>query len=100
MRLLKTCLATLLLATGLAGAVVEGVVLDEESGNPLARTLVELMPLPGTPASTVSIRSGESGAFSILNVRPGWYVLRTSRKGFISAEAGQLRAGRPGMPFE
>ena len=81
-------------------AVVEGVVLDEESGNPLARTVVTLMPLPGTPAGIVSIRAGERGSFTILSVRPGWYVLRTARKGFATAEAGQLRPGRPGMPFE
>ena len=93
-------LIVLLCACTASAAVVEGLVLDEESGNPLARTLIELIPLPGTPANTVSIRAGDRGTFSILNVRPGWYVLRTSRRGFIGAEAGQLRPGRPGMPFE
>lgn len=93
-------LIALLFACAAPAAVVQGVVLEEETGNPLARTVVELIPLPGTPANRVSIRAGDKGTFSILNVRPGWYVLRTSRRGFISAEAGQLRPGRPGMPFE
>ena len=90
-----------ILLTGFAhAAVVEGVVLDEESGNPLARTVVSLIPLPGTPAGVVSIRAGERGTFTILSVRAGWYILRTARKGFANTEAGQLRPGRPGMPFE
>jgi protocatechuate 3,4-dioxygenase beta subunit len=84
----------------LRASVVQGVVLDEESGNPLARTMVSLIPLPGTDANTVTIRANEHGTFSVLSVRPGWYVLRTSRRAFATAEAGQMRAGRPGMPFE
>jgi hypothetical protein len=86
--------------TPLQASVLQGVVLDEESGNPLARTTVNLIPLPGTEANIVAIRASERGSFSILNVRPGWYVLRTSRRGFATAEAGQMRAGRPGLPFE
>ena len=42
-------------------AVVEGVILDEESGNPLARTQVSLTPLPGTLADvTVDALSSEA----------------------------------------
>ena len=89
-----------LLALSLHAAVVQGVVLDDETGNPLARTLVLLSPLPGTPAAALTLRTGERGAFSILSVRTGWYTLKTSRKGFADTEAGQLRAGRPGLPFE
>ncbi len=45
-------------------------------------------------------RPGERDAFAINNVGPGWYVLRCTRKAFVPAEVGQLRPGRPGMPFE
>jgi hypothetical protein len=97
-------LAIYLLALAAHGASIEGVVLDEESGNPLARTIVNLMPLPGVQtnagAGTISVRADERGAFSLTNVRPGWYILRCTRRGFVPAEAGQLRPGRPGMPFE
>ena len=88
------------LALSLQAAVIQGVVLDEETGNPLARTQVTLTPLPGTQAGTISIRAGERGSFTILSVRPGWYVLKTSRRGYADTEAGQLRPGRPGMAFE
>jgi len=97
---LGSCLPALLIAASAHAAVVEGVVLDEETGSPLARSVVTLVPLPGTSAGIVSIRAGDRGSFAILSVRPGWYVLRTSRKGFATTEAGSLRSGRPGMPFE
>jgi hypothetical protein len=93
-------LAVIFGALSLQASVIQGLVLDEETGNPLARTLVTLTPLPGTPAGTVALHTGERGSFSILSVRAGWYVLRTSRKGFADSEAGQLRPGRPGLPFE
>jgi hypothetical protein len=93
-------LAVLFFALPLQASVLQGLVLDEETGNPLARTLVTLTPLPGTQAGTVALRTGDRGAFTILSVRSGWYVLKTSRKGFADTEAGQLRPGRPGLPFE
>jgi hypothetical protein len=86
--------------TSVQAAVVQGVVLDDETGNPLARTQVTLTPLPGTQAGTIAIRAGDRGGFTILSVRPGWYVLKTTRRGYAETEAGQLRPGRPGMPFE
>jgi hypothetical protein len=43
------------LALSLQAAVIQGVVLDEETGNPLARTQVTLTPLPGTQAGTISV---------------------------------------------
>src|SRR4051794_4598910 len=83
-----------------SAAVVEGVVLDEDTGYPLARAQVQMLPIAGTGGATVSLHSGDRGAFTILSVRPGWYVLRVTRGGFAPTEAGQLRAGRPGIPFE
>ncbi len=101
---MKLLIAALLLASAKA-AVIQGVVLDEETGNPLARTLVTLTPLsgaslPANSAGVLSLRTGERGGFTMLSVRPGWYVLKAIRRGFADTEAGQLRPGRPGMPFE
>jgi hypothetical protein len=80
--------------------VVEGVILDEESGNPLARTQVSLTPLPGTLADVTAVRTGARGSFVILSVIPGWYVLRATRRGYAPTESGQLRPGRPGRAFQ
>ncbi|HXE63407.1 MAG TPA: carboxypeptidase regulatory-like domain-containing protein [Bryobacteraceae bacterium] len=93
-------LAILLFAVCARAAVVEGVILDDETGNPLARTNVTLTPLPGTPAQSVTVRTGARGAFVILSVRTGWYVLRATRRGYAPAEDGASKPGRPGHAFE
>jgi hypothetical protein len=103
MRMRLVVLILIALSAGpvvIQGAVIQGVVLEEETGNPLARTVVSLIPLPGTQAGSASVRAGDHGAFTLNNIAAGWYVLRCSRKGFVPAEVGQLRPGRPGMPFE
>jgi hypothetical protein len=64
-------------------AVVQGVVLDDETGSPLART----------------VRAREHGEFVFNRIRPGWYLVRASRRGFLPAESSQRRAGRPGIPL-
>ena len=78
-------------ASSACAAVIQGVVLDEESGNPLARTVVSLIPLPGTQAGVVSLRAGERGAFAVTDVRPGWYVLRCCWKGCQQPRQQQAR---------
>ena len=82
-------LAISLLAFSASAAVIQGVVLEEETGNPLARTTVNLIPLPGAHTGAVSVRSGDRGAFTLNNVAPGWYVLRCTRRGFVPAEVGR-----------
>ncbi|HVW08136.1 MAG TPA: carboxypeptidase-like regulatory domain-containing protein [Bryobacteraceae bacterium] len=93
-------LALLLFAACAHAAVVEGVILDDESGNPLARTQVTLTPLPGTEVQETTVRTGARGAFVILSVRPGWYVLRATRRGYAPGEDGASKPGRPGHAFE
>ncbi len=96
----KLLLSICVLALTAHAAVVEGVILDEESGNPLARTQVSLIPLPGTLADTTAVRTAARGSFVILNVIPGWYVLRATRRGYAPTEYGQLHPGRPGKAFQ
>lgn len=93
-------LAILLFAVCAQAAVVEGVILDDETGYPLARTQVTLAPLPGTEAQPTTVPAGARGSFVILSVRPGWYVLRATRRGYAPAEDGQSKPGRPGHAFE
>ena len=93
-------LTILLFAICAHAAVVEGVILDDETGNPLARTNVTLTPLPGTLAQSVTVRTGARGAFVILSVRHGWYVLRATRRGYAPSEDGASKPGHPGRAFE
>jgi hypothetical protein len=93
-------LAILLFVACAHAAVVEGVILDDETGNPLARTQVTLTPLPDTRVQAVTVRTGARGAFVILSVHPGWYVLHATRRGYAPGEDGQSKPGRPGHAFE
>ena len=55
-----------------AAATVQGVIFDEETRNPLARTRVTMVPLPGNPAAAVSLLANERGAYVFNGVQPGW----------------------------
>jgi len=83
-----------------AAATVQGVIFDEETRNPLARTRVTMVPLPGNPAAAVSLLANERGAYVFNGVQPGWYLIRSARTGYAVAEYGQYRPGLPGTPIE
>jgi len=93
-------LLLVLLVAGGHAATVQGVILDEETQIPLARTRVTLTPLPGTVAPILSMLANERGQYTFADVKPGWYLLRSSRVGYATGEYGQARPGLPGTPFE
>jgi hypothetical protein len=89
-----------LLATSVHAATLQGIIFDEETKNPLARTTVILQPLPGTRAAAASILANERGAYTFTGVTPGWYIIQARRTGYANAEYGQSHPGRPGTPLE
>lgn len=97
---MKFLLSMLALAASLQAATVQGVIFDEESTTPIARSHVQLAPLPGTKTDSVSLLADEHGRYVFSSVPPGWYIIRSSRIGFETAEFGQLRPGLPGKPLE
>src|ERR1700687_2109623 len=59
-------LILLSLAASVEAGTIQGVVLEQASGRPLARTVVRLAAVPkpgGTAAQSLATRSGRSGAF-------------------------------------
>jgi hypothetical protein len=96
----KPIAALLALAACANAATVQGVIFDEETTNPIARSQVTLAPLPGTKAGSVTVLADQNGRYTFSSVPPGWYIVRVSRIGFETAEFGQLRPGLPGKPFE
>ena len=94
------CLLVLALAAGaLPAAVIRGVVLDDQTSRPLARAQVVLTPVAPSPGAGASLRADRFGAFSFA-VPAGKYVLKASRRGFLSMEYGQKRWNSSGAPFE
>jgi hypothetical protein len=88
-----------LLVTGAAqAAVLRGVVLENQTGRPLSRTLVEVQPVPGTSGAAKAARTDLTGAFEIAGLPPGQYFVSASRPGFFKLQYGQRdwnSAGRP-----
>lgn len=84
---------------------VHGVVLEQASGRPLARTVVRLDAVRGSEGQvssqqSFSVRSTRSGQFVFPSVVPGVYLLSAARAGYFPAGHGQrLPAGRP-TPIE
>jgi len=96
----KSFLALVVLAACVKAATVQGVIFDEETANPIARSQVSLVPLPGTKTKSVTVLADDHGRYLFSSVAPGWYIVRVSRIGFETGEFGQLRPGLPGKPFE
>ena len=79
---MKLAAMFLALASAAHAAVLSGVVLDFESGRPLARTGVTLTALQSaTGAQSLSTRTESNGTF-FFNTGPGVYLLTASRQGF------------------
>lgn len=88
-----------LVAAANAG-VVQGVVVEQASGRPMARTRVRLLPVPkpGSEAKPLLVRAGISGHFMFLSVPEGLYVLTAMRDHYFPASFGQRLPGGQGVP--
>jgi 5-hydroxyisourate hydrolase-like protein (transthyretin family) len=95
----------LLAATlNLPAAVVQGLVLEQLSGRPLARAIVRLEPVPGSsdssgPVKPQTTRSGRSGHFVFNHVQPGVYHLVATSDGYFPAAHFQRRPTGYGAPI-
>ncbi|HLH18986.1 MAG TPA: carboxypeptidase-like regulatory domain-containing protein [Bryobacteraceae bacterium] len=92
-------LSAALAAAALHAAVIRGVVVENYTGKPLARSVVILQPVGGTPGDTRSARADRFGAFAFDRLPAGYYILKASRKGFLAMEYGQKRWNSAGQPI-
>jgi protocatechuate 3,4-dioxygenase beta subunit len=76
-------------------AVVQGVVLDFESGHALARTTISLTPVQNGSGTAQSMRTESNGTF-FLNAQPGIYLLTLGRQGFATLRYGATCGTCPG----
>jgi Carboxypeptidase regulatory-like domain len=99
MRLLLLFLTAAL--TAQAG-VVQGVVIENLSGRPLARTRIRLqaVPKPGGVPRPFNTRVDRSGRFVFLDIPDGLYLLIAEREGYFPCAFGTRRPGGQGKPIE
>ena len=96
-------LVLLAVAIHVQAGTIQGVVLEQASGRPLARTVVRLDPVPksgGSKVQPLATRAGRSGQFVFSAVAPGLYILAAVREGYFPVAYGQrLPTGR-GTPIQ
>lgn len=92
-------LAVLFAASLVRAAVIEGSVVENQTGHPVSRVNVVLEPLPGSAASARTARTNRSGVFEFQNVPAGSYILTASRVGFAAIQYGQKRWNAAGSPI-
>lgn len=98
---LRACLLLalpLLLSSAVQAAVVKGVVLDDLTGRPLARTHISLT-LIGRESTVVQTAiSSTTGQFEFGKLPAGWCIVSAARFGYATINHGQKLWNSPGLP--
>src|SRR5579863_562184 len=94
----EACLFLLLAVTSLRAAVIRGSVVENLTGNALARALVTAQVIGGSSEAAVSARTTDSGGFEFGPLPAGAYIVRASRRGFLPMEFGQRQWNSAGTP--
>lgn len=89
---------TLLAAATLHAALIHGLVVENQTGRPLARAVVTVEPVAGTPGTTQSVRTDGLGAFEFPPLPGGAYLVTASRRAFGTVQYGQKRWQSAGVP--
>jgi len=96
---MRACLFAAVAVASLQAAVVRGVVVENFTSKPLARAVVNLQPIAGTPGALRTKRADAHGGFVFDLLPAGAYIVRASRTNYMSAEYGQKRWNSAGTPF-
>jgi hypothetical protein len=95
---MRTLLILALSAGGLRAAVILGDVVENQSGRPLARTLVVAQAVKGTGAKDAAMFTTVYGTFKFPALPGGVYLLSASRRGFVTTQYGQKTFRGAGTP--
>lgn len=95
---MRELLLAALAIPALHAASIRGVVVEAQSGHPLARALVVVQPIAGTNAGPQSARSDVNGAFEIGPLAGGAYLVLAARRAFAPAQYGQKWWNAAGAP--
>ncbi len=89
----------LAVATGvLQAAVIQGTVVENQTGHQIERATVRLDPIAGTPGPGRSVRTDRGGYFGFNGLSAGAYLLTSSRIGFATIQYGQKQWKSAGVP--
>ena len=80
-------------------AIIQGTIVEAQTGRPLSRTLVTANPVAGTTGSEKSVHTNSYGAFVIEDLTAGAYLVTASRLGFAATQYGQKQWKSAGLPI-
>src|SRR5205807_2049896 len=89
----------LLACSAMHAAIIKGTVVENQTGKPLARTLINLRPVPGSSGPNVSARTTTYGTFEFSGLPAGSYLLTAARRGFMPVQYGQKNWRAAGTPI-
>ena len=97
---MRILLPILLLAWlgALHAAIIQGAVVEAQTGRPLARTLVVASPVAGTAGAGKSVRTNVYGTFELEGLAAGAYIVTASRRAFATTQYGQKQWKSAGLP--
>lgn len=95
---MRSVLFAAVAASALQAASIRGVVVEHQTGRPLARSLVVAQPIAGTNAGPQSVRTDVNGVFEIGSLPGGAYLVIASRRAFAPAQWGQKQWKGAGTP--
>jgi len=95
---MRKWLLFLLAGGALQAAIIKGSVVENQTGKALARTLVSIQPVPGSPGPTATARTNTYGMFEFLDLPGGAYLIHASRRGFMTVQYGQKNWRAAGQP--
>jgi protocatechuate 3,4-dioxygenase beta subunit len=92
-------LLPVLATSALHAAIIRGMVVEHQSGKPLARALVVVQPVAGTQGPMQAVRTSVYGTFEFAPMPGGAYLVTASRRGFATVEYGQKQWRSAGVPI-
>src|ERR1700683_2900754 len=87
----------LLACAGAHAAIIQGTVVEAQTGRPLARTLVVASPVAGTAGAGKSVRTNVYGTFELEGLTAGAYIVTASRRAFATPQYGQKQWKSAGL---
>ena len=98
LRVLLVVLAAQVMVSAQTGtASVDGVVVNAQSNEPLARAQLELRAVDSGPARVYSQTTTATGRFAFRSVMPGRYQLTAMRQGYVRGDYGVRGPGASGI---
>ncbi len=89
---------SLVLAAASHAAMLRGMVVEAQTGRPLARALIVVQPVAGGKGATQSIRTNPNGVFEFPPMPAGAYLVTASRRAFAPVQYGQNGWKSSGVP--